>query len=102
MTAVLVTLLTVVSVKVVLVMDSVTTEGLEAVTPLGCDTLELILALTPSGIMESKLPGLVRSVLEEVARAELLLAVASRPGLVPELYPKLLFSPGTPPRPGSL
>ena len=49
----LVTLLTVVSVKVVLVMDSVTTEGLEAVTPLGWDTLELILALTPSGIMES-------------------------------------------------
>ena len=34
-TAAAVTLLTVVSVKVVLVMDSVTTAGLEAVTPLG-------------------------------------------------------------------
>ena len=80
----LVTRFTVVSVKVVLVMDSVTTEGLAAVTPLGCDTLELILALIPSGIMASNWP-LLRSDLEDVARAELLLAVASRPGLVPEL-----------------
>ena len=80
----LVTRFTVVSVKVVLVMDSVTTEGLAAVTPLGCDTLELILVLIPSGIMASNWP-LLRSDLEEVARAELLLAVARRPGLVPEL-----------------
>ena len=84
MTAVFVTLLTVVSVKVVLVMDSVTTAGLAAVTPVGWDTLELILERIPSGIMASNWP-LLRSVLEEVARAELLLAVARRPGLVPEL-----------------
>ena len=44
-TAAAVTLLTVVSVKVVLVMDSVTTAGLEAVTPLGWDKLLLILDL---------------------------------------------------------
>ena len=51
MTAVEVTLLTVVSVKVVLVMDSVTTAGLEAVTPLGWDKLLLILDLRMKNIL---------------------------------------------------
>ena len=49
-TAAAVTLLTVVSVKVVLVMDSVTTAGLEAVTPLGWDKLLLILDLQGKNI----------------------------------------------------
>ena len=50
-TAAAVTLLTVVSVKVVLVMDSVTTAGLEAVTPLGWDKLLLILDLQGKNIL---------------------------------------------------
>ena len=117
-TAVLVTLFTVVSVKVVLVMDSVTTAGVAAVTAEGFVTLTLNLDLSeitlyfdfsqmvksyliPSGIMESNdwLLKFCEFVEESVGRVLLLLAVVR---LVPVDKLVFLFSPGIPPSPGSL
>ena len=118
-TAVLVTLLTVVSVKVVFVMDSVTTAGLFTVTADGRVTLTLSLDLNienlakkreniclvtyliPSGIMESNdwLFKFCELDAEVVGNVLLLLAEVI---LVPVDKLVFLFSPGIPPSPGSL
>ena len=117
-TAVLVTLFTVVSVKVVFVMDSVTRPGVVAVTAEGWVTLTLNLDLKfsklkkysnlsgklyliPSGIMESNdwLFKFCELKEEPVGRVLLLLAVLR---LVPVDKLVFLFSPGIPPSPGSL